>query len=91
MGRFLYVVIMLLLARYLLRSVGAWLQASARRQVNGSEPDGASHPPARQGTMRRDPVCGRYVLESRALTETKSGQPVHFCSETCRSAYREAV
>ena len=36
----------------------------------------------------RDPVCGTYVPQERALTaHTASGGTAFFCSEACRSAY----
>ena len=56
---------------------------------------GASMPPpgaARRGTpvpvkMQPCPVCGTYVVPGKAISTTKSGAPVHFCSEKCRSEY----
>lgn len=39
--------------------------------------------------MVRDPVCGTFVLPSRALTIGEGKRIVYFCSEKCRAAYRE--
>jgi YHS domain-containing protein len=36
----------------------------------------------------RDPICGIYVLPSRALTAVADGQTKYFCSEKCRSQFR---
>jgi YHS domain-containing protein len=37
--------------------------------------------------LARDPICGTYVVPSRALT-AGSGPDVHFfCSDDCRRAY----
>jgi hypothetical protein len=38
--------------------------------------------------MVRDPVCGTFVLPSRAVTITDGRKRVCFCSITCRDAYR---
>ena len=35
-----------------------------------------------------DPVCGLYVDRDRALVaKSPSGEPVYFCSQTCRDKY----
>ena len=40
--------------------------------------------------LARDPVCGTYVQQSRAL-EARSGGKVHyFCSEKCRRIFVES-
>jgi YHS domain-containing protein len=44
-----------------------------------------------KGLMVRDPVCGRHVLEDRALRSVESGETIHFCSETCRARYVESL
>jgi uncharacterized protein len=38
--------------------------------------------------MVRDPVCGTYVLPSRAIVVADGSRPVYFCSTTCRDKYR---
>ncbi len=35
----------------------------------------------------RDPVCGTFVLPSRALTSGTGGDTRYFCSEKCRQDY----
>ena len=40
--------------------------------------------------MVRDPVCGTFVVPSRALTLREGDRVVYFCSEQCRAAYRAA-
>ena len=44
-------------------------------------------PPDRRGVLVRDPVCGTYVLQERAVVVMRSGQPVFFCSTACRDQY----
>ncbi|OYV97325.1 MAG: hypothetical protein B7X11_06520, partial [Acidobacteria bacterium 37-65-4] len=42
------------------------------------------------GQLVRDPQCGTYVPESSAITVTREGETLHFCSDTCRDAYAAA-
>jgi uncharacterized protein len=35
----------------------------------------------------RDPVCGTFVVPSRALTSGSGGEMRFFCSERCRQAW----
>jgi YHS domain-containing protein len=35
----------------------------------------------------RDPVCGTFVVPSRALTTGSGSETRFFCSENCRRAY----
>ena len=51
-------------------------------------------PPERQGEqvieeMKQDPVCGTYVPASLALTATRKGATVYFCSSACRDKFNE--
>jgi YHS domain-containing protein len=34
--------------------------------------------------MVRDPVCGTFVVQSRALSAFNAGETAWFCSEACR-------
>ncbi len=44
----------------------------------------------RQGVMLvRDPVCGTYVDRTRAVSARGGGEVRYFCSEDCRTAYRQ--
>jgi YHS domain-containing protein len=43
----------------------------------------------RQGArMVRDPVCGTFVVQSRALSADSRGEIAWFCSEDCRRKWR---
>jgi len=72
-----------------LRWVWSWLWGArlghARRKSSGAVP------PARRGTLVRDPVCGTHVDAAFSLRETVNGQAVHFCSEHCRDSYRAQI
>jgi hypothetical protein len=37
--------------------------------------------------LARDPVCGTFVVPSRALTSGSGAELRFFCSEKCRRAY----
>lgn len=42
---------------------------------------------ARGVPMVRDPVCGTFVVQSRALTAQIGDRVEYFCSEECRAKY----
>jgi hypothetical protein len=50
--------------------------------------EGTPRPPVEGGTLVRDPVCGVYLLQSRALTVGRGDEALYFCSERCRDQYR---
>jgi len=90
-GRFLYFLILLFLAKLLWNAVAGLLAGAARQQM-GATGSGAGPAPntIHKGQMVRDPVCGLHLPESRAITETRSGERYHFCSEQCRQSFLKA-
>jgi YHS domain-containing protein len=38
--------------------------------------------------MVKDPVCGTYIVPTKALTTGSGDDLQYFCSEKCRQAYR---
>ena len=47
-----------------------------------------AHPPAEDNrTLVRDPVCGVFVVPSKALTSGSGSQTRYFCSEKCRAEW----
>jgi YHS domain-containing protein len=54
--------------------------------VEGATGTGRGRSPAPQrGTrMVRDPICGTFVVQSRALSADSRGETAWFCSEDCR-------
>ena len=44
-------------------------------------------PPQRGVPLVRDPVCGTFVDQSRALTASRGETLHYFCSERCRGEY----
>jgi uncharacterized protein len=52
------------------------------------DPRRRAGPPDRGVQMVRDPVCGTFLVPSRALTSADRGVVHYFCSEACRHAYQ---
>ena len=42
------------------------------------------------GQLVRDPQCGTYLPPARALTISRGGELLHFCSDRCRDAWTAA-
>jgi YHS domain-containing protein len=55
--------------------------------VAGASLPGGSGPPQKSERMVRDPICGTFVLPSRALSLPSGGHVEYFCSEKCRTAF----
>jgi len=72
------VLIILLIVRLIVRFVSAHVAKPQRRRA---VPERAG------GTLVRDPHCGTYVPEARAVTTGSGSTTLQFCSEECRDAY----
>jgi uncharacterized protein len=89
-----------MLTRFLLWAVLFLLVGRAIRRFFAGVAQGAAPPPARAQRqpsppdkgelMVRDPVCGTFVLPSRAASTRDRSGTHYFCSERCREAYKEA-
>ena len=74
------------LARALLRSVFEGFRAATSPQTKAKQP-----PEVRSGgELKKDPVCGTYVLTTASITRTVNGQALYFCSKECSDKYRVA-
>ena len=75
------------LLRFLLGLLVVWVVW----RLLSSMVDGAAGPrrvpPQRAVPLVRDPVCGTFVDQSRALTTKRGGAVHYFCSEGCRREY----
>ena len=77
-------VVLFLIVRLVVRRV-----SSAIGQRHAPKP--SSRMPERAGgTLARDPQCGTYVPESRALVVGRGADAQYFCSSTCRDAWMAA-
>ena len=47
--------------------------------------------PERNTALVRDPVCGTYVQQSRALKIHSDGAVNYFCSESCRQEFKSST
>jgi YHS domain-containing protein len=45
--------------------------------------------PQAGGRMVKDPVCGTYVVQARALTASRGEETAWFCSEACRVQWKQ--
>lgn len=78
----LRILIILLILRYIVAFF------TPRRRV-GSRPTSTPAPRGERqgGTLVRDPQCGTYVPEARAIALRRGGATMHFCSTTCRDTW----
>ena len=58
--------------------------------ATGSDPR-RSPAPQRGTRMVRDPICGTFVVQSRALSADSRGQTAWFCSEDCRRKWTKTA
>ena len=81
------------MGRVLLAIVLSLMLARAFRQLIGGVREGlagrrGADVPDRGVQMERDPVCGTFVIPSRAVILDDGRRRVHFCSPDCRDKYR---
>jgi hypothetical protein len=74
-------VIRLVLLFFILRAVSRLWQG----MLDGMRP--TRDPQAPAVPLARDPVCGTFVVPSRALTAGSGAEMRFFCSENCRRTY----
>lgn len=91
----LRVILFTVLLRFVLRLIavvtGAARGPQPQRPRGPAGPRPAPRPTERAGgTLVRDPQCGTYVVESRAVRATTTGSVLYFCSDDCRRAYLAA-
>ena len=79
------VIVLLLVIRLVVRGVYSAIgQRQAPRRPSRRVPERAG------GTLVRDPQCGTYIPEARALVLGRGADALHFCSATCRDAWTAA-
>ena len=84
LARFLIWALLLLVVWRALRALFAGILQGA-----STPPRPPAGPPERGELMVRDPVCGTFVLPSRAVSTTDRSGTHHFCSDRCRQAYQQ--
>jgi YHS domain-containing protein len=91
MGWLLRLLLILLLVVLVLQAIGRVVQGffagvSGQPPQQGRRAKGGV--PTRGHAMVRDPVCGTFVVQSRALTAARGGETAWFCSEQCRREWQ---
>ena len=77
---FLLIAIVVLIAlRLLWRLLGGVFEGLGYQRPGGSSPPSVG--------LVRDPVCGTFILPSKALTSGSGSDTRYFCSEKCRRDY----
>ena len=84
MGFLLRVALFLILIAVLLRSAYRFL-GGVIEGATGASPAASNRQVA--GHMVKDPVCGTYVVQGRALTAVRGQQTAWFCSPRCQQAW----
>jgi len=86
--RFLYLLIavcwLFIVVRRMLGFLFRRLINSAARSAPSGTPDGETTATRR---LVRDPECGVFISEERALPIKSGAQVLHFCSTACRDRY----
>ena len=77
---FIRFLIVMLLVRLVWKFLGGVFEGAARRSEVS---------PVKGVPLVRDPVCGTYVDQARALTLRRKGEMHYFCSERCRTAFQQ--
>jgi len=73
-----------------LRAVMRSLFAGFRRPASRPAPRSAPPPAHAGGLLHKDPVCGTYVSDDAAISQSIGAEVVYFCSPECRDRYRQA-
>ena len=77
-GWILRIILILVVLRLLWKFVRGVLEGAGYYQAPGRASVG----------LVRDPVCGVFVVPSKALTAGHGAETRYFCSEKCRSQWR---
>ena len=87
MGWILRLLLFMLLITVVLRSAYRFLYGVI--EGAGMDSPRVSHRRRTQvtGHMVKDPVCGTYVVQGRALTAVRNGETAWFCSAECQRAW----
>jgi hypothetical protein len=84
-------IVRLLLLMFVVRLVANAIFGSRPRQARRTPPAGPAGPVERAGgTLVRDPQCGTYLPQARAIRVGSGSDAHYFCSTACRDAYRTA-
>jgi YHS domain-containing protein len=74
----LFAVLAIIVIRVLWRMLGGVFEGLGYQRPGGGPPSVG---------LVRDPVCGTFILPSKALTSGSGSDTRYFCSEKCRQDY----
>ena len=81
------IALVLLLILLVVRAGWRLLEGVVQGAVGGKG-GGARRVPQTGTRMVKDPVCGTYVVQSKALSASSGGETAWFCSSECQQAWR---
>jgi YHS domain-containing protein len=81
----LFLLLIVVVMQALVRIAGGFMDG-----LSGRSSRGRSRVPTKGTAMVRDPVCGTFVVQSRALTAVRGRHTAWFCSEDCRRQWQAA-
>jgi YHS domain-containing protein len=87
MLRFLIWLVVLCWAAALLRRAISWMLRGFVNSVTRRHAAPTQESTLGSRQLVRDPVCGVYVTEDRAISLQTLGEVLHFCSAACRDHY----
>ena len=87
MGWILRILLFMLLVAVVLRSAYRFLHGVIEGAGMGSPRVSNRRRAQVTGHMVKDPVCGTYVVQGRALTAVRGQQTAWFCSPRCQQAW----
>jgi hypothetical protein len=81
-------IILTIIINMIFRLLTGGRPSSGQRRSAGPRPTAPPRQTERQGgTLVRDPHCGTYLPESRAIRVGSGSSAVYFCSDACRNAH----
>jgi len=84
-------IILTIIINMIFRVLTGGRPSSNARRPTGPPPAGRPRQTVRQGgTLVRDPHCGTYIPETRAIRVGSGSSVLYFCSDACRDAYTAA-
>ena len=81
-------IVRLVLVLFVVRLIANALSPRRPRQTRPAPPAGPAERAG--GTLVRDPQCGTYLPQTRAIRAGSGADTHYFCSTACRDAYRAA-
>jgi YHS domain-containing protein len=83
--------LLFLLVVFLIRAVWRLLGGIVSGAISAGPVTRGGQPAAPTAVkMERDPVCGTYVVPSKAIALAKGRETLYFCSERCRDEWVHA-